>query len=317
MPQPQTPKRLLRWFRLGLAGVVLVGVSLALVRIAERWDGRSIQVHWVPIGLSVGVLTLANYFQALAWKYLLERMAGKPVPLQPSFSVFMAGQLARYTPGKVALPMVRIAGAPKLGLSPRLIAASVGLEVGTWLGVGTLVGFASLLFNLGPFRNVPGISRPLLYCGLGATFLGFAVALGVDRNRLPASLLRLLHAEGQGAFVSIRVVSMQLVSWFGWWLLGVLAPLSVGASLDYAIRLSPVFIVAPIVGFLAVVAPGGLGVRETVISYALAPQLGASAALAAAVLARATAIASEIIGWALGLAWGRLHARAAAASHPE
>lgn len=289
---------------------MFVGVALALVRITQRWDGRSIQVRWAPIGLSIAVLTLANYFQALAWKYLLERMAGKPVPLQASFSIFMAGQLARYTPGKVALPMVRIAGAPKLGCSARLIAASVGLEVGTWLGVGTLVGLVSLLFNLGPFQNVPGISRALLYSGLGATLLGFAVALGVDRNRFPARLLKLLHAEGVGPFVSGRVVSMQLVSWFGWWLLGVLAPLSVGASMENALRLSPVFVVAPIVGFLAVVAPGGLGVRETVISYALAPQLGASAALAAAVLARATAITSEIIGWALGLAWGRLQARA-------
>ena len=309
--------KLLRGFRSVLAVVVFVGVAVALWRLAGRWDGRSVQIHWLPVVVSIGVLTLANYFQALAWKYLLEQMAGKVVPFRQVFSVFMAGQLARYTPGKVALPMVRIAGAPKLGLSARLIAASVGIEVGTWLGVGALVGFGTLLINLGPFENIPGISRTLLLAGLGATLLGFAVALGVDRNRFPAWLQKLLRTEGQGPFVSWRVVAMQLISWVGWWLLGILAPLSVGAPLADAVQMSPVFIVAPILGFLAIVAPGGLGVRETVISYALAPHIGASAALAAAVLARATAILSEIIGWVLGIVWERRQLRLEGATRPR
>lgn len=290
-----------------------MGVVVALWRVAQHWDTRSIHLRWLPVCLSIAVLSLANYFQALAWKYLLERMAGKHVPIQASFSVFMAGQLARYTPGKVALPMVRIAGAPKLGLPARLIAASVGIEVGTWLGVGALVGFAAMLLHFGPFGDVAGLNRSLLWCGLVATLFGFAVALSVDRNRFPAWFRTLLHAEGRGPFVSGRVVTMQFISWVGWWLLGILAPLSVGASMADAARLSPVFIVAPILGFLAIVAPGGLGVRETVISYALAPHLGASAAFAAAILARATAIASEIIDWALGFAWERTQVQSEAA----
>ena len=82
-------------------------------------------------------------------------------------------------------------------------------------------------------------------------------------------------------------------------------PMSVGASLAVAIQHASIFILAPILGFLALVAPGGLGVRETIISYALAPSLGASAALAAALLARGVAMASELIGWLLALYWER------------
>jgi uncharacterized membrane protein YbhN (UPF0104 family) len=57
------------------------------------------------------------------------------------------------------------------------------------------------------------------------------------------------------------------------------------------------FLLAPIAGFLAIVAPAGVGVREAVLCFALAPALGDSKALAVALLARATYVASEIITW--------------------
>ena len=78
-----------------------------------------------------------------------------------------------------------------------------------------------------------------------------------------------------------------------------------GSSLDVALGQAVIFLLAPIIGFLALVAPGGLGVRETVISYALAPQVGASTALAAAVLARAAALVSELAGWLIAVLWER------------
>ena len=292
---------------------MLVGVAFALWRIVEKWDGAAIHIRPLPLILAVGVLCVANFFQALAWKYLLEKMAGRKVLLRPAFSVFMAGQLARYTPGKVALPMVRIAGAPKLGLSARLIAASVGLEVGSWLGVGALVGFVALLCNVGPVGALAGLDRRILWLGLFATVGGFIAALAINRNRFPQWVLKFLRAEGEGPFVSVQVLAVQLLSWIGWWLLGILAPMAVGCSLEDATRLSPVFIIAPILGFLAFVAPGGLGVRETVITVALAPRVGASAAIAAAILARAVAMLSEIVSWMFGVLWERRHARAAAA----
>ena len=98
---------------------------------------------------------------------------------------------------------------------------------------------------------------------------------------------------------------MQLLAWSGWWVLGILIPLAVGSTLEVAAGQAVIFLVAPIIGFLALVAPGGLGVRETIISYALAPQIGASAALAAAVLARAAALASELAGWLIAVIWER------------
>lgn len=263
------------------------------------------RVRLWPVLLSVAALSVANFFQALAWLYLLERMAGKVVPTRPLMTIFMAGQLARYTPGKVGLPMVRIAGATRLGVSTRLIAASVGIEVAAWLAVGSLVGFVALLCNPTSAQIVPGLSRAMTWLGLFTVAVGLAAALLLDRNRFPTWMLQLLHAQGEGPFVSLRVIAMQLLAWSGWWCLGCLIPIAVGGSASNAVEQAPVFILAPILGFLALVAPGGLGVRETVISYALAPHVGAAAAIAAAVLARAAALGSEVAAWLIAVAWER------------
>jgi len=305
VPLPSASPKIFRWLRVVLGFIVGCGVVLALYRIVQKWNGADVHVRWFPLVLSVITLVAANFFQALGWKYLLERMAGRTIAMRPLVSVFMSAQLARYTPGKVGLPMVRIAGASKLGLSVHLIAASVGLEVAAWIGVGSWVSCGALLCNSSGSSPVPGLSRPLLGLALIGISSCLSIAALVDQRRYPHWVRRLLRFEGTGPLISLRMLGMQLLAWLGWWVLGLLVPLSVGSSLDVAVGQAVIFILAPIIGFLALVAPGGLGVRETVISYALAPQIGASAALAAAVLARAAALVSELAGWLIAMVWER------------
>ena len=301
MPVPSASSRIYRWFKVVLGAVVTVGVVVAMWHILRRWDGSAVHVKGWPLLLSIFALLIANFFQAFAWMFLLERMSGKAVPIRASMTVFMSGQLARYTPGKVGLPMVRIAGAEKLGLSARLIAASVGIEVASWLGIGAFLGCCSMLCSASSARAIPGVSRNWLWMSLTVISCGLAAALLIHRNRFPKWVLGILRAEGQGPFVSVRVIAMQLLAWSGWWIHGVLVSMSVGSSINVAVEQAAVFILAPIIGFLAMVAPGGLGVRETIISYALAPQIGASAAIAAALLARAAALLSELGGWLISV----------------
>ena len=305
MPDPSAKHPIVRWLRWALGGFVALGVGVAFWRLVQRWDGREVQLRWQPILVSLVVLRIANVFQALGWLRRLERMSGKTLGIRPVLTVFMLSQMARYAPGKVGVPMVRIAASTRMGVQPQTVAASVGIEVGSWMGLGAIMGCVALLCSNDTGPNWLQVNRVWLWLGLATLLTGIGVALLVDRNRFPPFILRMIRAEGHGPMVTLQMVWMQLISWGGWWLLGVLMPLSVGASLSVAMRHASIFILAPILGFLAVVAPGGLGVREAVISYALAPSLGASAALAAALLARGVAMASELIGWLLALYWER------------
>lgn len=293
------------WFRIALGALVASGVLLALGHLSRRWNGREVHLSWGPIALSLVVLVAANVFQGLGWLRLLERMSGKAIAARPVLSVFMLAQLARYAPGKIGVPMVRIAASAKMGVQPQLVAASVGIDVGTWMGLGAIISCVALLSSTSENASWVPVSHTALWLGLAVLLLGLAAALLVDRNRFPRFVLRILRAEGVGPFVSLQMIWMQLLSWVGWWLLGLLMLLAVGGTPAVAVSHASLFVMAPIIGFLALVAPGGLGVRETVISYALAPSLGASSALAAALLARGVAIASELLGWLLALYWER------------
>jgi uncharacterized membrane protein YbhN (UPF0104 family) len=288
-----------------LAALVAFGVLLALTRLIRQWDGRDLTIHWRPIAAALVVLLVANVFQGLGWLKLLEQMSGKRIAPRPVLSVFMLAQLARYAPGKIGVPMIRIAASSRMGVPPQLVAASVGIDVGTWMGIGAIIGCAALLFSTEQNAGWLHLSNAWLWCGLAVLLCGLLAALLLDRNRFPRFVLQLLRAEGKGPFVSMQMVWMQLLSWLCWWIVGVLMPLSVGSSFSIAFSHASIFVVAPIAGFLALVAPGGLGVRETVISYALAPSLGAASALAAALLARGVALLSELLGWLLALAWER------------
>jgi glycosyltransferase 2 family protein len=304
--QGRSARRLLaKWFRIALGVLVAAGVLLALGHLGRRWNGTEVHLTWAPIILSLIVLVVANVFQGLGWLRLLERMTGKTINARPVLSVFMLAQLARYAPGKIGVPMVRISASARMGVPPQLVAASVGIDVGTWMGLGAIIGCITLLSSTGKNAAWLHVSHAILWLGLFVLLVGLTAALLVDRQKFPRFVLRMMRADGTGPFVSLQMVWMQLLSWVGWWLLGLLMPLAVGSSLAVAVSHASIFVIAPILGFLSLVAPGGLGVRETVISYALAPSLGASSALAAALLARGVAIASELLGWVLALSWER------------
>jgi len=301
-PSPEPARRrsrlsvVLRWL---LTLLVLTFVVLTLRQLFGRWDARELRLDWPFLACTSLVLVASNFGQAMGWHALLENMAGRVVAHRPLFEIYMLGQLARYTPGKVGLPLVRLAGATRLGLSPLLVGSSVGIEVLSWLAAGACTGLAALTLSQGDTSWLQarlGQVAPLL---LITALLGLLVLNRVDRRRLPGILLKRLRLEGEGPLLPIRVLGHQLLSWFGWLLSGVLLVVGVGGSLRTGLEQSGVFVLAPIAGFLFLVAPGGLGVREAILSLALTPDLGPTRALAAALLARATSIAADLIAFAL------------------
>jgi uncharacterized membrane protein YbhN (UPF0104 family) len=286
-----------RWGKRVLAVVVAGFVGVTLIRLGRAFEARELSLRIWPLLVLTVLLVLANFAQAFAWARLLDRLVHRRVARRPVCAIYCAGQLARYTPGKVALVLVRVAGAKRLGLDVRIVASSVGIEVLSWMTVGLLIGALALggsrsaLGRLGPFLST--YSVPVA----AAIVVGMLVLLLVDRRRFPAFALRLLGAKGEGPLLSWPVLGWQALSWAGCFAQAWLLPIAVGVDHASAWEHLALFVLAPIAGFLAMVAPGGLGVREAVLSMALAGTMGPSRALAIAVLARTAYVASEIIAW--------------------
>jgi len=294
----ETPSGAVRsWARRILVLVVAGFVGATLYRLARDFHPHELELKWWPLLLLTVVLVLANFCQAFAWANLLERFAHRRMDLRPTCAIYCAGQLARYTPGKVALLVVRVAGAKRLGLDARQVASSVGIEVLSWMSVGMLLGTLALATS---GQSLRGMGALLSHYSIPVAVLivfGMLALLTVDRNRFPRVVLRAIRADGNGPLLSLSVLGWQALSWLGCVAQAWLLPIAVGASFGDGWSSTGLFILAPIAGFLAMVAPGGLGVREAVLSFALAPTIGPTRALAVALLARGAYLVSELIAW--------------------
>lgn len=299
------PSVVARFAKRLLVVVVVAFVVMTLYQLGKDFEPRDIEFRVWPLLVVASVLVGANFAQAMAWVKLLERLAHRRLPRISLSSIYCAGQLARYTPGKVALLVVRVAGAKRLGLDPRLVASSVGLEVLSWMTVGMLLGTTALTLSGAELQGVSQwLSRYSLWVAVSVV-VGMLLLLFVDRSRFPKFALRAIRAEGTGPLLSWSVLAWQAASWLGCVAQAILLPMSVGAALGQSLSWVGLFILAPIAGFLAMVAPGGLGVREAILSFALSPSMGPSKALAVALLARGAYVLSEIVAWLVARALER------------
>lgn len=298
----------LRWKRAVRPVLVVAAlgfVVLAVMDLARRWEPAELQLdgRWLAVALVPALL--APLLQAGGWIRLIEHASGHPVPRLSALVLYMDSQLARYTPGKVGLPAVRMAGAERLGVSARLVGASILVELLSWLAVGGAVGLGFVLLG----GAVPeGLLQSILRLGgflLALAILGVVLLLVVERSRLPAPVRRALLIEGRGPLVPALVPLAHLGHWGAWGVHGAALALALGAPVSAALTAGGVLCLAIVVGFLALFAPAGAGVREALLGVGVAPLLGAPVAVALGVLARAASILADVIVWLAVRALGR------------
>lgn len=305
-------QRLKRWLRPVMLVITALFVLWTAFDLSQRWESRRISVDFGLLTLSLLPVLVGALLQGVAWLLLVERMAHKRVPRITAFSLYFESQLARYTPGKVGLPLVRMEGAPSLGLSRRLVGLSVLLEMLSWTATGAAVGFLLLAVAGAPSEGIGGLagslSTPLLIASLTA-----ALALvAIDRRRIPEKLRTTLGFEGRGPLAPVRLPALQLLYWLTWAAHGYFLARALGASSTGALATMGFSPLANVLGFAALAAPAGVGVREAVLLAGLSPVLGGPGAIGAAVLSRVVSLVADVATW---LVARRLRARQQATTH--
>lgn len=290
--------RLIARIVLGAAAAVFIG--FACYKLALRWESGKVALNWWWIFAAGVPIAVGTVVLALGWKWIMERAVGHAVPLRPALTLHFESQMARYTPGKVGMPLVRMAGAARLGVPASVAGYSVLTESISMIAVGGVVGFALLVSTAGGAGGVLAVFGQLGVLGLAA-FVGVALVLVfVDRRRFPAAVLRILKAQGSGPLVPRRAPLAHAFYWLTWAVHGYLAARSVGISSLHAFHGSGLYVLAPIAGILALATPSGIGVREAVLSMGLAPVVGAAPAVATAIVSRAISLAVDCLVWAFG-----------------
>lgn len=261
---PAIRRGFVRSLQVAIVAYVLwrAGAELTAQWNAFRARGGTLAPDWPPVLLAT-LLVLSTYaLLAHAWRALVSA-AGTPLPFAEAARIWSVSNLGRYVPGKVWSIAAMGVLARRAGLAP--VAATAAALLGTLVNIAA--GFAVLLaagLGVGS-AAVPGAARP-------ARIIGVLAAIGLlllpwllpGLVRLAARLLRRDVTVPELPRRTLAwVVVANVVAWIGYGLaFRVLAlaffPGSAGNWLGYL----AVFTGSYLAGYLALIVPGGLGVRE-------------------------------------------------------
>lgn len=284
--------RAIQW----LLGAAIVG--FAVRSLVRNWDELraqpldwSVQPGWLV--LSALVVWLMYGLLIAAWRIMLAGW-GRELDFWSAARIWTVSSLGKYLPGKVwaVAGMAAMAQRAGVGAGPATGSAVIlqVLAIGTGAAVAALTGWSSLR------TAYPGAE-----VGLAALVLITVVALAVLLR--PDSVRRIVRIAVPEATVSLTPpvgavafgLAANTIAWLGYgmalWLLAQGLLPKAGLGLMPAIA---VFTASYLAGFLALFAPGGIGVREGVFILMLQGPMGIGAATALALASRILLTVTEL-----------------------
>jgi uncharacterized membrane protein YbhN (UPF0104 family) len=311
----------LKWL---LFALVIAFVGRRAWQLWRDGDVGSVTVQWPWLLAALVSYGLGWLPSALFWHRLIRQFGGTTGRWDVAHA-FFAGHLGKYIPGKASVLLIRAGLLAERGCRPGVAALTSTYETLACMGVGAAVGLTlapvvwprTLVADL-PDAIRPAFEQPLAF---GATVVVICVVLVPVVAKVLGLIARKLTPPVSAEDVAAGSVTSDVVIparfLLVWCFVFVTTWLVHGLSLGCTLRAVGVATSpsdgltwagavssASFLGFLAVFAPGGLGVREAALIELLKAQPGISPAqaVAASVLLRGAWLAAEIVG-TMGLAW--------------
>lgn len=256
--------------KIAFAVAVVVAVAYALVREWQPVSAAMQQARprWGVLALS-GLIVLANYALLVeAWRIVLAGWEGErrgntapALGFWESARIWSVSNLGRYIPGKVWQMGSMAVMAQERGVSG-ITAAGAAVVVTL---INTVAGFVVLALTGAGVLHVPPLGIAVIaLLGLG---LLFAPQLIPWLGTLAGRILRRPIVLGRIPHTAIWVAA--LISATSWVVYGVafrvMAVGVLGSATGAVGTYIAVFTASYLAGFLALIAPGGVGVREIVM----------------------------------------------------
>lgn len=290
-----TPRPWWRWIQWILGAAVVVLAVRALLRNWTQLQAQEVAWTVKPLWLAGALLVmLASYvLQIEAWRRVV-RGLGYRLRWTQAARVCTVSNLGKYVPGKVWAVAGAALLAQREGVAPGAAVAAAILLQGFALASGVAVAAflaPEVLEGLDPVLRA-GIWIVGVLAVLGSFTLAVAPARALLQRLLPATapvLPALSPILLAGAFVVNAIVWGATGLSFVWLGQGLIdAP-----AIPWALATS-VFTVAYIAGLVAVFAPGGVVVRESLVVLLLQGVAGPKVALALALASRVLLTCTEL-----------------------
>ena len=283
-------KRAWWWLlQLGVAGVV---GALIWVQLVRNWNAyRSLEVtlalHPGWIALSVLLVFVSYAFSVEAWRRVIAGWA-QHVPYGRAARIWLVANLGRYVPGKVWSVAGLVVLAQRAGVAPWAAAASaVAIQA---IAIGTAIAVVA--------AATPGAESPWRLAA--AALLAVATIAVLASAKAVRLIARLMGQSADIRPLPILAVAessaLGVLAWVAhgvaFWLLA--RGLGLSGTLS-VVTAAGVFPLGYVLGLLALFAPGGLGVREVVLTSLLAPAFGMGGAVALSVASRVLLTLTEVV----------------------
>lgn len=291
-----------------LALAIVVAVSRRFARDLhsnpDLWT-LSVRPGWLAVSGILYILGLS--FFGFFWIWLM-RGLGQRVPLSVALRAYFVGLLGKYLPGKAWALLLRVALVRGPGIHAGSAAATAFYEVLTSMATGVLLAAAFLILetpgdcSAGDWNSLYGLLRLeapndeesvrpalVLLSVVLLAVLGLPVLPGIF-NRLLHRLSLPFRDIGAAPLPALGFHSLAgglILSACGWLFLGASLAAGIEAVLarppawtwNYAGNLVAGLGVSYVAGFVILVVPSGLGVREFFLTLFLVPLLSADSAL--------------------------------------
>lgn len=312
MPQPR-PSRSLIAALPALLTVALVGYAVWV--FATQWDrimtpGARPPIAWGWVLVSLLLLVAHAAISMVLWRQLLGAV-GSQLTWRQAIDSFAPSLLARYVPGKVWANGVRLGLARRAGVRLGASAGAMIWETLIALGSAALTACVASL----ALGGTADLTIPVVLLGAVIAIWG-STALVARHPRGAALLHRFGGTEPVRSPAALApAVGTAMLGWLVYTAAHValarsVAPVPIGAYPEIAAGVA----LAWAGGYLAIIMPVGLGVRDALLLTYLAPLLARPEALLFVALSRLVQLAvdaSITLGWLLRQATHRT-----ATAHP-
>jgi hypothetical protein len=264
------------WLRRAVAVGITVAIFYWILRpITRNWHSVYTLVWQVSVwrfAVASGMFAIFLFlFRALVWRRILHEFGFK-LPVAAATRIWSTSELARYLPGIVWQVVGRIYLVKPYGVRGSICSVSQVLELAIFLLANILVAVACLLYF--GIKQLEGAAESWVYAAIAL----IPVLLVLLHPRVfYGTTDRVMKMLGKPVIAN-RIGGARLTGMLGWNIVGllwqslalyVLLAAVLDLKLDWWWMLAGAYCLAWTAGFLAVWAPGGIGVRELVFMTAM------------------------------------------------
>ncbi|MEO0019528.1 MAG: lysylphosphatidylglycerol synthase domain-containing protein [candidate division WOR-3 bacterium] len=296
-PAAGNPRKKLRWLRytLGIA-IVIISFYFLISRLLRDWQQIPFsELRFNPVLLILSYLILLCLHFPLggyAWKLILAGL-GENLPALRCTAIITVTQLGKYAPGKVWFTLGRMSFAKRDGIPEAKTLTSVVIETG-FLLLAAIFLFAIAVLLL-PRAVVPK--------GVYYSFLLAPITLIVTYPPILNRILKPLLRWFKQPLFSLELSYPRLLAILGvyvldWFVQGIGCFVLINSFYPLSLSHLPILLggysISWILGFIILIAPAGLGVREGIYTFILKLVMPQTIAIISALITRVWMSTAEV-----------------------